>query len=59
MTVGSVLPFDPKSELVEAVAMAEKFLPAEHANLKEYRETLSKCKAAMAEGAEQSKPDAK
>ena len=49
MTVGSVLPFDPKSELVEAVAMAEKFLPAEHANLKEYRETLSKCKAAMAE----------
>jgi len=40
------------TELEEAVAMAEKFLPppaADHPQLKEYRETLAKCKAAMAD----------
>jgi eukaryotic-like serine/threonine-protein kinase len=36
------------SELEEAVAMAEKVLPADHAQLREYRETLASCKAAMA-----------
>jgi serine/threonine protein kinase/Tfp pilus assembly protein PilF len=34
-------------ELEEAVAMAEKVLPPEHPQLKEYRETLAKCKAAL------------
>lgn len=29
--------------------MGEKVLPADHAQLKEYRETLATCKAAMAE----------
>jgi hypothetical protein len=29
------------------VAVAEKFLPPQHPQLKEYRETLSKCKAAL------------
>ncbi len=36
------------TELGEAVAMAEKLLPADHPHLKEYRETLTSCKAAMA-----------
>jgi serine/threonine protein kinase len=36
-------------ELQEAVSMAEKVLPAEHAHLKEYRQTLARCKAAQAE----------
>ena len=36
-------------ELEEAVAMAEKFLKPEHPHLKEYRETLAKCEAALAE----------
>jgi eukaryotic-like serine/threonine-protein kinase len=47
------------TELEEAVAMAEKFLPPgppEHPHLREYRETLAKCRAALAE---QGKPDAK
>ncbi len=35
-------------ELEEAVATAEKLLPAEHPHLKEYRETLVKCKLARA-----------
>jgi serine/threonine protein kinase/tetratricopeptide (TPR) repeat protein len=35
-------------ELEEAVAMAEKILPPEHPQLKEYRETLAKCRAAQA-----------
>lgn len=35
------------AELEEAVAMAEKVLPADHPHLKEYRETLANCKAAM------------
>ena len=43
-------------ELEEAVAMAEKFLPPEHPHLKKYRETLARCRAALAE---QGKPDAK
>jgi tetratricopeptide (TPR) repeat protein len=43
-------------ELEEAVTMAEKLLPPEHPQLKEYREMLAKCKAALAE---QGKPDAK
>ena len=43
-------------ELEEAVAMAEKYLPPEHQHLKEYRETLARCRAALAE---QGKPDAK
>ncbi len=34
-------------ELEEAVSMAEKVLPADHPQLKEYRETLGKCKAAI------------
>ncbi len=52
-------------ELEEAVAMAEKVLPpptADHPHLKEYRETLARCKAAMegggAGGADPAKPDA-
>lgn len=36
------------AELEEAVSMGEKVLPADHAHLKEYRETLASCKAAMA-----------
>jgi len=36
------------AELEEAVAMAEKVLPADHAHLKDYRETLASCQAAMA-----------
>jgi eukaryotic-like serine/threonine-protein kinase len=36
------------AELEEAVAMAEKVLPADHAHPKEYRETLASCLAAMA-----------
>ena len=35
-------------ELEEAVALAEKFLPPEHPYLKEYRETLAKCREAIA-----------
>lgn len=44
------------AELEEAVAMGEKVLPADHPHLKEYRKTLAKCKAAMAE---QANPDPK
>jgi eukaryotic-like serine/threonine-protein kinase len=44
------------AELEEAVAMAAKTLPPDHPQLKEYRETLAKCKAAMAG---QGTPDAK
>lgn len=36
------------AELEEAVTMAEKVLPADHAHLREYQETLVKCRAAMA-----------
>jgi len=36
------------AELEEAVSMGEKVLPAEHAHLKEYRQTLARCKAAIA-----------
>ena len=36
-------------ELEEAVAMAEKFLKPEHPYLTEYRETLAKCRAALAQ----------
>jgi hypothetical protein len=36
--------------------MAEKSLPPEHPELEEYRETLARCRAALAE---QGKPDAK
>jgi serine/threonine protein kinase/tetratricopeptide (TPR) repeat protein len=43
-------------ELEEAVAMAEKLLPPEHPHLMGYRETLAKCRTALAE---QEKPDAK
>jgi hypothetical protein len=43
-------------ELEEAVVMAEKYLPVDHPQRKEYRETLAKCKAALAE---QAKPDTK
>ena len=39
--------------------MGETVLPADHAHLAEYRETLAKCRAAMAEGAQQNKPDTK
>jgi eukaryotic-like serine/threonine-protein kinase len=46
-------------ELEEAAAMAAKVLPAEHPHLKEYRETLAKCKAALAERTGQGKPDGK
>ena len=38
------------------ITMAEKLLPPEHPHLKEYRETLARCRAALAE---QGKPDAK
>ena len=38
--------------------MGEKLLPAEHAHLKEYRQTLAACKAAIAGAAEPGKPDA-
>ncbi len=34
-------------ELEEAVAIGEKFLPADHPYLKQYHETLAKCKAAL------------
>ncbi len=47
------------AELQEAVAMDEKFLKPEDKQLREYRETLAKCKAALAGGAEPAKPDAK
>ncbi len=47
------------ADLEEAVAMGEKVLPAENAHLKEYRETLARCKAAIAGGAEPAKPNAK
>lgn len=54
------------TELQEAVSMGEKVLPppaADHPQLKEYRETLAKCTAALegekAGGAEPAKPDAK
>ena len=43
-------------ELEEAMAMGEKSLPPEHPHLEEYRETLAKCRAGLAE---QGKPDAK
>jgi serine/threonine protein kinase/tetratricopeptide (TPR) repeat protein len=36
------------TELEEAVAMAERALPADHPHVKEYRETLAICVAAMA-----------
>jgi serine/threonine protein kinase len=39
-------------ELEEAVSMAEKYLPADHPHLTEHRETLTECKAALAELAE-------
>jgi serine/threonine protein kinase len=42
-------------ELEEAVSMGEKVLPPDHPHLKEYRETLAACKAALAE---QTKPAA-
>jgi hypothetical protein len=38
-----------KSELEEAVAMAERFLAPDHLQLKEYRETWAKCAASAAE----------
>ena len=41
-------------ELEEAVTMAEKFLRPGHSHLMEYRDTLAKCKAALAG---QGKPD--
>ena len=47
------------AELEEAVSMGEKVLPADHQHLREYRETLAACKAALAGGAEPAKPDAK
>jgi serine/threonine protein kinase/tetratricopeptide (TPR) repeat protein len=47
------------AELEEGVAMGEKVLPADHPHLKEIRETVAKCKAAIAREAEQAKPDAK
>jgi hypothetical protein len=37
------------AELEEAVAMGGKVLPADHEHLKEYLQTLARCKAAMAE----------
>ncbi len=37
------------AELDEAVAIGERVLPADHAHLTEYRETLAQSKAAMAE----------
>jgi len=43
-------------ELEEAVALAEKLLKPEHPHLRDYRETLAKCKAALAEPA---KPNGK
>jgi eukaryotic-like serine/threonine-protein kinase len=46
-------------ELQEAVAMAEKHLKPDDKQIKEYSETLAKCKAALAGGAEPAKPDAK
>ena len=46
-------------ELEEAAAMGEKFLKADDKQLKEYRETLAKCKAALAGGVESAKPDQK
>ena len=39
--------FSIGAELEEAVAIAEKVLPADHPHLKDYRETLASCKAAM------------
>lgn len=47
------------AELQEAVAMGEKFLKPGDKQLKEYQESLAKCKAAMAGGAEPVNPDAK
>ncbi|MFN5944783.1 MAG: tetratricopeptide repeat protein, partial [Phycisphaerae bacterium] len=47
------------ADLEEAVAMGEKFLKPDDKQLKEIRETLAKCKAAMAGGAEPGNPDAK
>ncbi len=47
------------AELEEAVSMGEKVLPADHQHMREYRETLAACKAALAGGAEPAKPDAK
>jgi hypothetical protein len=35
------------TELEESVAMAERVLPADHPHLMEYRDTLTKCMAAM------------
>jgi tetratricopeptide (TPR) repeat protein len=43
-------------ELEEAVTMAKKFLAPDHPNLKEYGDTLAKCKAALAA---QGKPEKK
>ena len=34
-------------EREESVAMVEKFLPPEHPQLKEYRDTLAKCREAL------------
>ena len=39
--------------------MGEKFLAADDAYLKGFRESLAKCKTALAGGAEPAKPDAK
>lgn len=47
------------AELQEAVAMGEKFLKPGDKQLKEYQESLAKCKAAKAGGAETVNPDAK
>lgn len=46
-------------ELEEAVSMGEKFLATDDANLKSFRESLARCKAVLAGGAEPAKPDAK
>src|SRR5262249_38315521 len=35
-------------ELQEAVALGERLLPAAHPQLKEFRESLAKCRAALA-----------
>lgn len=47
------------SELEEAAAMAEKSLKPDDKQLKDYRETLARCKAAMEGAAEPAKPKTK
>jgi len=47
------------AELEEAAAMAQKLLKPDDKHLAQFRETLAKCKAALAGGAEPAKPDAK